>query len=380
MFYWTQETSTNRVSSNTGPTSGFWSLSRTNSTQFSVYRNSGLLASASSGGGFPSLNFYLSATNDTGVASSRSNSLLSFSALHTGLTSAESQLLYRIIEKFQVALGRNINTVLPFYYNSDYSIEVNNFIFNAGITNATQQSALNTLVNTLKTANIWTKMKAVYPMVGGNATSHRYNLVNTSNYLLTFNGGWTHSASGATPNGTTAYANTSLNPYGVLNANSLHMSYYGSTDVSNSITSYKDFMGAVAYGPLRLSHYSPSVGNVRILGEIGQVSNPTILANTTNKLSLVMLNRQTSTLFKVHKRGVTIGTNTSNAPIYLPNTYAGGTYYIYLGSTHRVVLTEMTYSNLQCSFSSIGDGLTDDEALTFYNAVQAFQTTLGRQV
>ena len=35
---------------------------------------------------------------------------------------------------------------------------------------------------------------------------------------------------------------------------------------------------------------------------------------------------------------------------------------------------------LQCAFASIGEGLTDAEASSFYTAVQTYQTTLGRQV
>jgi hypothetical protein len=38
------------------------------------------------------------------------------------------------------------------------------------------------------------------------------------------------------------------------------------------------------------------------------------------------------------------------------------------------------YSAKQCAFASIGDGLTDAEALALYNAVQNFNTTLARQV
>jgi hypothetical protein len=37
-------------------------------------------------------------------------------------------------------------------------------------------------------------------------------------------------------------------------------------------------------------------------------------------------------------------------------------------------------SQRNCAFASIGDGLTDTEAANFYTAVQAYQTTLGRQV
>jgi len=38
------------------------------------------------------------------------------------------------------------------------------------------------------------------------------------------------------------------------------------------------------------------------------------------------------------------------------------------------------YSNRNIAFASIGDGITDTEASNFYTAVQAFQTTLSRQV
>ena len=38
------------------------------------------------------------------------------------------------------------------------------------------------------------------------------------------------------------------------------------------------------------------------------------------------------------------------------------------------------YGSNQLRFSYLSDGLTDTEAANFYTAVQAFQTTLGRNV
>ena len=38
------------------------------------------------------------------------------------------------------------------------------------------------------------------------------------------------------------------------------------------------------------------------------------------------------------------------------------------------------FSSKECAFASIGDGLTDTQASNFYTAVQAFQTTLSRNV
>jgi hypothetical protein len=42
--------------------------------------------------------------------------------------------------------------------------------------------------------------------------------------------------------------------------------------------------------------------------------------------------------------------------------------------------TPVLYSTKQCAFATIGSGLTDGEAAALYTSIQAFQTTLARQV
>ena len=44
------------------------------------------------------------------------------------------------------------------------------------INNAQIANAVNNLVLDLKKYGLWTKMKAIYPIVGGNAWSHKFNL------------------------------------------------------------------------------------------------------------------------------------------------------------------------------------------------------------
>ena len=107
------------------------------------------------------------------------------------------------------------------------------FITAAAITDATQQSAINTLVVDLKTYGIWTKMKAMYPFVGGTASAHKFNLKDPRDlnaaFRLVFSGGWTHNSNGALPNGTNGYADTFLTPSTSLLQNSSHISYYSRT-------------------------------------------------------------------------------------------------------------------------------------------------------
>jgi hypothetical protein len=112
------------------------------------------------------------------------------------------------------------------------------FLTATGITDTTIVDAINTLVYDLQIYQLWGKMKALYPFVGGTAETHKFNLINpldtNAAFRLAFNGGWTHDLSGVTPNGTTGYANTFLRPYQVLNQNSTHLSIFSSTEIEES--------------------------------------------------------------------------------------------------------------------------------------------------
>jgi hypothetical protein len=111
------------------------------------------------------------------------------------------------------------------------------FLTATGITDTTQESAVNQLVLDFKSAGIWTKMTAVYPIVGGTATTHKYNLVDPQDtdaaYRLTFNGTFTHSANGAAGGGSIGdNADTHWIPNNESFANGVHWSansYAGST-------------------------------------------------------------------------------------------------------------------------------------------------------
>ena len=103
------------------------------------------------------------------------------------------------------------------------------FITAAGITNPTQQTAINTLVVSLKANGIWTKMKAIYPMVGGTATSHKFNLKDPRDldvaFRLSFVGGVTHNSNGITVNGVNGYCQTWINNGSTINITATNSGY-----------------------------------------------------------------------------------------------------------------------------------------------------------
>jgi hypothetical protein len=258
------------------------------------------------------------------------------------------------------------------YVFGGFDADAQAFITAAGITDNTQKTAINTLVLSLKSNSIWTKMKAIYPMVGGTATTHKFNLKNpldtNAAFRLVFNGGWTHSANGATPNGVNAYADTFLVPNTILTQNSTHVSYY--SRINSNLTEIE--IGA-SNGPNAADN--KLVLEIRTAGTTYYNINSTITYIShldTDSRAFYIGNRTASNVLNGWRNSSKLATGTTASTT--PSTAN-----VYLGAFNRTSSVAL-YSTKQCAFSTIGDGLTDNDALNLYTAVQAFNTTLARQV
>ena len=249
------------------------------------------------------------------------------------------------------------------------------FITAANITDTTQQNAINTLVTQLKTYGIWTKMKALYPFVGGTASSHKFNLKDPRDldaaYRLVFAGGWTHSSTGAKPNGTTGYADTKLNPTLSCTLNNTHLSFYSRTNIASNLNQWDisatdgDFLPT-----LSLTSGYQGVAYSDQYNYVSGGGGRTSFANT-NTTGFYIGSRTSNTSLKFFRNDVVRSTSTTLHSGTMPNRS------IYIG---RNTAGTIAYSSKETAFASIGDGLTDTESANFYTAVQTFQTTLGRQV
>jgi hypothetical protein len=252
------------------------------------------------------------------------------------------------------------------------------FITAAAITDATQQSAIDTLVKGLKTDGIWIKMKAIYPFVGGTATTHKYNLKDPRDldaaFRLVFNGGWTHSSTGATPNGTNGYADTKLNPTTVLTNYNAHSSTYNRTDNNNTGWQIGLTQSASGYGNEFL--LSGKITNESVSGLYNYFNATTdVRVASSSAIGYFQNNITSNTSQKLYKNGAQIGVNTST------NTSTPPSGNIFLSAVNDVTTSiPLAYSTSQQSFASIGNGLTDTDAANLYTRVQAYQTALSRQV
>ena len=247
-----------------------------------------------------------------------------------------------------------------------YTARTTAFATATAITDTTILNALNTFDLGLISNGLDTKMKALYPFVGSTATTHKFNFMDARDldvaFRLQFNGGWTHSSTGALPNGTNAYADTFLNA-STMTLYSEHLSNYSRKNIlSGSLE-----MGFVQYTSNNTSYvmfqHPSSARYIAVQGS-------DILINSipTTGAGLNISNRR----------------NSSNVQRYLNNiksevsSFANG-----LGNLKYYLCSisgNSYFSSCEQSFGSLGLGLTDGEASTFYNLIQEMQTSLSRQV
>lgn len=244
------------------------------------------------------------------------------------------------------------------------------FITAAGITNATEQGALNVLVKGLKTDLIWTKMLAVYPFVGGTATTCKYNLKNPADtnaaFRLFFGGGWTFSNNGIQPNGTNTYADTFLIPLTHWGLNNCSVSAY--SRLNNSETS------SVIYGTKGSSF-------INAVYPVVDTSFSYVFLNGNSSATLTVPPTTTALNFissRINPNEIIVALNGATAP-YANAPIDVSPVSIYFGARNNNGTADL-YSFRQLAFGHIGTGLTQAECTLLYNRIQTFQTTLGRQV
>ena len=346
-------------------TQGLFIANRVNSTQVQGWRNTTKYTISSNSTGKVTVPFWLGDLNNNGVGGVNSTRQLAFASIGDGLSDTDVNNYYTAVQAFQTTLGRSIGTQTV----SDADAQA--FVTNAGIVDQVEANAVNSLVIGLKADGLWTKMKAVYPFVGGSSTSNSYNLKNTAQYQITWSGGLTHNSQGVTGGGVNGYGNTGLIPSTSLTNNSLNVSVYARTDAQLNETQ----LGCSTSSFLPIIGLSTwNIASQAVFDGYDFSAHRIVSATLPNGKGFFHGNILSSTNQKFYKNGSSIGsvttaqtqTQPSVQPIYILARNDSG--------------TAANYSARNLAFASIGDGLTDTEATNFYNRVQTFNTALARQV
>jgi hypothetical protein len=245
------------------------------------------------------------------------------------------------------------------------------FINATGIS-GTDATAINTLVVDLKAASLWTKMLAIYPFVGGTSNTNSYNLKNTGSFQITWNGTVTFSANGVQSDGTTGYGATGFVPSTVNSTTpittSFHGSIYSRTAAANNSADFGVDTGTPQFQMLS----KRSTGN--FLGDNYTEATRINVSFAENSQGLFTLSRTSQVLVTGLRNAAVLGTESTSIDItQLPTSQI----FVLAASDAG---TAVDFSTRQLAWTSFGTGLSNAEVSSLYTVVQAYQTTLSRQV
>jgi hypothetical protein len=247
-----------------------------------------------------------------------------------------------------------------------------------GIT-APVSAATITMFQSIWSNGLNTNMLAMYPFIGGTAASHKFNGMNPVDtdgaYRLTFAGGWTHSASGATPNGTNGVAETYVNPSVTsftLSGGSMGV-YCGTNGPSGAVMGGIGDSGGgsgdgwVLYPGLN----NPGLQEACFFwkSDAGAFNGST-MADT---LGLMSISRTGTTNVNMYRRGTLLA-----SPAFASNSLTNFT--LALGARNTKNGTPLEYSTYRQQFTYIHRGLTPSQMTTLDSIIQTYQTSLGRNV
>jgi hypothetical protein len=266
---------------------------------------------------------------------------------------------------------QNFNATKSRFGFVSYTTRTAAFAAATGITDATILNALNTFDTGLISNGLASKMKALYPFVGGTSTTHKFNFMDARDvdaaFRLQFNGGWVHSSGGIQGNGVNTYSDTYFKPSN--NFSNHHLggeNIYSRTNISE--TSFDiAATGLAAGGNFNLTSRHSGAGGVMSF----QTGAPYINVVVSDSLGLSSGNSIATNDRRIYKNGVKIGTDT------VSNSELGTAKNIYIGAVNYSTLFSSTR---QYAFSSITEGMTDIDQTTLYTLVQALQTSLSRAV
>lgn len=246
-----------------------------------------------------------------------------------------------------------------------YDSDVTAFLAAAGVSDPTIGAALDTLVATLKSDGIWTKLDAIYPFVGGTAAAHKFNLKNPADtdaaFRITWNGTITHDADGITGDGSTGYGNTHFDPSVEIPSNEGSLGVYVQ---ANGLLNGGE-IGSIVSGSVDFQIATNPNGSA-YFGANGAQSSVTAGAAGFHQVSRVDASNQ------LYKIAAGTANNYSSA-------FSAPAYSVYISALNNNG-SPSDYSSRTISFAYLGHSLSSSELTDLYDAVQAFQTALGRDV
>ena len=266
----------------------------------------------------------------------------------------------------------DLRTLTPFDWADIFLSRETSWGVSGFYTDTDVENAIIDLVDDLFSAGLWELMYGVYPLVGGTSAKHKWNLRypfnNQNSNILNFSGSPTHNREGISVVGAGSYpCFLSENPSGLeVNGFGHFSAYYRAyTGVSNN----RDLISTGDSRSITWCLNDPTSGSGTL---IMAWCSPAYSINPSPALTLTghwTLNRPNNTNLRQIRNGTlerNVAGNNSTS-VFFDGTVPYGPFRWGRGT------------KTMSSFT-LGKGLTPTQEADLYTAIQAFQTTLGRQL
>jgi hypothetical protein len=252
-------------------------------------------------------------------------------------------------------------------WGGNLDADVLSFFARSGLTDATQRAAVATMVSRLKTGGLWPLLYALWPLVGGSAAAHAENLM-SSDYAMTWVNSPTHSANGVAFNGTTQYGNTGFNAQTAA-WNDCSLGAY----INSAGTGTTGLLVAQDDGTTSEFVLNNLAGSTLASFDVGAYAGRSGNATLSSNTGLIAGSRAGAADKRTYQNGSLINSATGAGASPMPNLVMFLAAYNYMGSP-------ALRFNGRLAFAWIGRNLSTAQHSAMYTIVQAFQTTLGRNV
>ena len=237
-------------------------------------------------------------------------------------------------------------------------------VASGGTTDATIESAVDTLFTSLKSAGLYSKLDVMYPFVGGTASSHAINAKLNKSHDITWNGGLTHGISGTTGNAT--------NGYGIIDWTSSDFSSNNASIGMYSLTPFSNWANtngwSFAFGN-QAGLFKTRSSDTRYRWSINRD-----FTRTTDIDGIYSLTRYSSSSISLIRNESVLDNITS-----ITSWSETGRYMMFCISLADGVPFSGTYTNDQMVFFYIADSeLNVADTQTLQGIINTFQTSLGR--
>ena len=255
---------------------------------------------------------------------------------------------------------------------SEATTYLNKVVSTGGTLNSTISAATYTMFTALFTNNLWNKLFAFYPHIGGTSASHGVNGKSPNANSITFNGGWTFTnAGGSKPNGT--------NGYGILNG--CKPSVYGTQN--DSSFGFYSLTNNSTFNKIDMGVYNSSTTSENLLLAYQDTSfSPYIKVNAATPTKGSNLISITTGMFVATRNEATKQYAYYNGSFSVSGTSnslaAISTLDMWIGTENEDGVPGLNYSPRAHGWTFVGSGLTSSDVSTLSAIINNFQTSLSR--